>query len=290
MLSERLSIPIDTRRLRSFDGTEIAYHTTRAARPDAPWIALANGLGATPQLWRRQLAYLGDRFRFITWDYRGLRGSSRPPASDDAYSVARHARDLDAVLASAGVARSALVGWSAGAQVLLEALPLLGRRATSLVLVNGTSARPLDARATLLPWLRLVLRARRILPVGRGPVGRRLAAAWLTRLGLVGRSADEATVAELTAAVAELDRDALLRNLRAWGEHDAEAHLGAIDVPTLVLAGDRDPLVPREISQQMARRIPKAELLVVRGGAHCLPLEFPELVSLRLERFYRAPA
>jgi hypothetical protein len=37
----------------------------------------------------------------------------------------------------------------------------------------------------------------------------------------------------------------------------------------------------------MARQIPRAEILVVRGGTHYTAVEFPELVSLRIERFYR---
>ncbi len=107
----------------------------------------------------------------------------------------------------------------------------------------------------------------------------------MKRLGLVGPAADRATVAELTAAVGGLDLDAFLRNLRAFGAHDAEAALAAVDAPALVIAGDRDPFVPKEIAEQMARRIARAELFMVRGGAHCTPVEYPELVSLRLERF-----
>jgi len=72
MLPARLLPAIDTRRLRSFDGTEIAYHVTEAPFLDAPWVILANGLGANLLAWRGQIEYLRDRYRFVTWDYRGL--------------------------------------------------------------------------------------------------------------------------------------------------------------------------------------------------------------------------
>jgi len=55
----------------------------------------------------------------------------------------------------------------------------------------------------------------------------------------------------------------------------------------LIIAGDRDLFAPRELAFQMARRIPEAETLIVPGGTHFVPLEYPELVSLRIEKFVR---
>jgi pimeloyl-ACP methyl ester carboxylesterase len=110
---------------------------------------------------------------------------------------------------------------------------------------------------------------------------------WLKRSGLAGRTLDEATLADLAVAAGRLDLDAFLRNLRAFAEHAARAALAAVDVPALVIAGDRDPLVPAAVAEEMARRIPGAELFMVSGGAHMAPVEHPELVTLRIERFYR---
>ena len=62
----------------SRDGTRIAYYCARPPRPDAPTVILANGLGGPRLAWRALVDYLGDRYRFITWDYRGLYASSRP--------------------------------------------------------------------------------------------------------------------------------------------------------------------------------------------------------------------
>ena len=295
MLPAQSSRTIDPRRLRSFDGTEIAYHVAGASRPGAPWIVLANGLGGGTRMWRGLITYLGDRYRFATWDCRGLHASERPrPERPGAYSVASHVGDLSALLAAEGIERAHLAGWSLGVQVAIEAAGRLPGRVQSLVLCNGAWGRPLDAlvplpevRGAILPFIELVRRTRALGPAAHRPLGRRRAAFWLKRLGLVGEGADDAAVADLTAIVARLDPDALLRNLRAFGEHDAQATLASIEVPTLVIAGDRDPITPRELAQQMTRSIAQAELLVVRSSAHATPIEYPELVSLRVERFYR---
>src|SRR5262249_14362381 len=83
------------------------------------------------------------------------------------------------------------------------------------------------------------------------------------------------------------DMEPFFRNLHAIGVHDAEAVLETIEVPALVITGDRDLFTPRALAQQMARRIPNAEILIVRGGTHYTCVEFPELVNLRVARFSR---
>lgn len=289
-------LAIDTRRARSLDGTEIAYHVTRAPSPSAPTVVLANGLGGTWLAWRGQMEYLADRYRFITWDYRGLFESARPsPDADASYAVDRHVMDLEAILAAEQLERASLVGWSLGVQVILEAFRRAPARVKSLVLINGTYGRPLDtltplpgARAVLPPLLGVLRRGHAIAGrITRGTIGQPDSVRWLKRFGVIGRTFDDALFAELSTAFARLDMEAYFRTLRAAGEHDAERVLPSINVPTLVIAGDRDRMTPRALAQQMARRIPEAEILVVPGGTHYVPVEYPELVSLRIERFYR---
>ncbi len=295
MLPARLPFAIDTRRLRSFDGTEIAYHVTEAPYPGAPWVVLAGGLGAGTSVWRAQIDYLRDRYRFLSWDYRGLYASEHPrPERAGAYSVQSHVGDLAAVLAAERIERAGLWGWSVGVQVVLEAFRRLRGLAWSLVLINGTWGRPLDAltplrplRATILPFLEVFRRAHAFGPFAHRPIGRGEAARWLGRLGLVGPSVDPLVLAEITSAVGTVDLDAFLRNLLAFGAHDAGNALVTVDVPTLVIAGDRDPLSPPAAASPLARRLPTAEVTVLPGGAHCAPIEFPDLVALRIERFYR---
>jgi|GEM_PF-4515996 len=56
-------VRVEERRAVSFDGTELAYHVTG----EGPPIVLANGLGGSWKAWKHQIAYLGDRYRFISW-------------------------------------------------------------------------------------------------------------------------------------------------------------------------------------------------------------------------------
>jgi pimeloyl-ACP methyl ester carboxylesterase len=271
---------IDPRRVRTFDGTALALEATRAPRADAPVAVIANGLGGTLALWQRQIEYLGDQRRFLSWS---LRAAPR--------AVLDHARDLEAILDAEHVERADFVGWSVGVQVLLEAFPRLGRRMRSLTLVNGPPGRPLDGLSPL-PGLGAPVRGALSLLErvgGARMFGSRTASAWLDRLGVAGRSADAVGRAALAEGLGGVPLGALGRNLGVFADHDAEAVLPRLDAPVLVVAGDRDPFVPRERSQQMARRIPRAELLMVSGGAHTAPIEVPELLALRIERLWQVP-
>lgn len=289
-------LAIDTRRVKSFDGTVIAYHATRSPFKGAPAIVLANGLGGPHLAWREQIDFFLDRYRIVTWDYRGLYGSDRPlEGGAEGYAVERHVQDLEAILLAEGIDRASLIGWSMGVQVVLEAFRRLRGLARNLVLLSGTFGRPLDTLSPL-PGARVVLpslvRAAQLAhglatQMTRRAAGQPEFAAWLKRTGLIGPTLDDEVFAELVHAFGQLDMDGYFRNLRALSEHTAEDVLETIDVPTLVITGDRDTFTPPLLAQAMTRRIPGASTLVVRGGTHYTAVEFPELVNLRIERFFR---
>jgi pimeloyl-ACP methyl ester carboxylesterase len=182
-----------------------------------------------------------------------------------------------------------------GVQVVLEAFKSLKGVAQTLILLCGTYGRPLDTLSPLpgakvvLPSLVEIARRAHALAtqVTRRATAQPEAIGWLKRMRLIGPTMDDEVFAELVHAFSELDMEAYFRNLKAIGEHSAEDVLETVDVPTLVIAGERDAFMPPELAQRMTRRIPGAELLVVRGGTHYAAVEFPELVSLRIERFYR---
>ncbi|MBK8255892.1 MAG: alpha/beta hydrolase [Polyangiaceae bacterium] len=292
----RLPFAVDTRYVTSFDGTKIAYHVTREPFPGAPVILLANGLGGPPASWRAQVDYLSDRYRLLTWDYRGLYSSEKPKSGESAaYAIPNHVRDLEIIAKTEGITSAALIGWSMGVQVSLEAYRRLPQMIKLLVLINGTSGRALDT-VTPIPGMKAVMPSLVELARKAHSLAKQLAqkttsqpetVVWFKRMGLVGETFDDGVFAELVHQYGGLDMDAFFQNLKAIGTHDANDVLPLINVPVLVITGDRDAFTPRALAQQMARNIRNADMLVVRGGTHYTCVEFPELVNLRIERFFR---
>jgi pimeloyl-ACP methyl ester carboxylesterase len=282
--------PVEEGRFVSFDGTEIAYQAVGQGRP----ILLCNGLGGSWEAWSHQIQYFRDRYRLLTWDYRGLYGSS-PPSDPSALGIVDHARDGLRLLEEEGADRAAIVGWSMGVQVGLEMFRAAPERVASLTILNGVAGRPWDY------VFNLSLVGRLLPPVLRGlRSGPRVIEAavrqatrlpdpgeWAKRIGLTANTLDEQVAAELVVRFRSLDMDIFIRLLERMGEHDGWDLLPLIDVPTLIIIGSRDLLTPRSAAERMARRIRGSEIMMLPGATHYAALEYPEMVNLRLEKFFR---
>lgn len=284
------NLKVEERRITSFDGTDIAYHVVG----EGPTIMLGNGLGGSWKAWRHQIAYLSDRYRFISWDYRGLYRSG-PPVDKNALNVEHHVKDALRILDAEKVERTAFLGWSMGVQVGIELFRVAPERIAMFALINGVAGRPwetvMDMRAmsSIVPRM---LGAARSMPGLITAVTRKMVtwpetAGWAKRMGLASKTLDEDLWGELAGSFKDLDMDVYVQVLQRLGDHDGWGVLPTIDVPTLVIAGDRDMFTPRSASERMVQAIPGAELMVVPGGTHYAAVEYPELINLRLEKFFR---
>lgn len=284
----------DERRL-SRPGLEIAYHLIGDANGTP--IVLANGLGGSWKAWAHQLRQFQDRARFVSWDYRGLYASPRPD------SLARldpkaHAEDGLAILDRENIEGAIVLGWSMGVQVALEMQRLAPSRIRGLVLINGVAGRPFDTIGNSPTLGRLTphaLKAAKTVPgLIREATVRAVAIPdaprWLQRLGLASKTIDLEVFQVLAASFGDLDMEVYVETLRQLGEHDAHDVLKSIASPLLLIAGARDLMTPRSSFERIAREVPQAELLVIPGGTHYVAVEYPEVLNLRLERFFRQHA
>ena len=269
---------------------------------------LSNGLGGTVAAWRHLVNYFGESsmeggrsagpgFRFVSWDYRGLY-KSRLPQESGRLDVVDHARDAQALLAHLEVSRAVVLGWSMGAQVNFELYRLCPELFRALVIINGTYGHPfetaVDARFKLvgnvLPGVAAFAgkNAHHWVPIMRWLVSQPRFMQLFKTIGLAAESLDEEVFRELASDYTALDFNVYMELIKRLGEHTAEDVLPSIRVPTLVLAGARDLFTPPSVSERLRRKIPGAELLVIRGGTHYVPVEFPELLNLRIEKFLRS--
>jgi pimeloyl-ACP methyl ester carboxylesterase len=85
----------------------------------------------------------------------------------------------------------------------------------------------------------------------------------------------------------KMDVGVFFRMLAELNAHDLEDKIAAITQPTLIVAGERDTFTPAWLSLKMQQKIAGSELLFVPGGSHTAPIEFPELLNLRVEKFFR---
>jgi pimeloyl-ACP methyl ester carboxylesterase len=230
----------------------------------------------------------------VHWHYRG-HGRSAPPVDPARIDIAAHADDLGSVRRAVGDPPCVLVGHSMGCQVALEAYRQKPEGVRGLVLLCGSFG---NVTSTFhnIPVLELVLP--RLLDLAlRAPdavraVWSRLPPQLALKIALKAGEIDPERVhAEdmlpYLAHMTHVDFPMFLRMLRAAGEHTAGDLLPKIDVPVLVIAGERDTFTPPFLATAMAEAIPHAEILMVPSGTHVTPIEQPELVNGRILQFFR---
>ncbi len=275
------------RHIRSFDGTRLAVWDIGLR--DGPVLLLINGLGGNLVTWKFIIERFQDRLRFLSFDYRGMYDSERPPTGD--FSMEAHARDAVAVLDYFRVDHAFVMGWSMGVQVCFEVYRRIPDRVRGLILANGAYGTPLDkAPAVLKPAAMPVMNflataAGCLRPVARKVMSNTRPLKVFKKVGLVSQQLDEEVFLDLVQRYIELDFAAYRDCTASLISHSAEDILEQVKVPTLILGGGRDFFTPKVFSNEMARRIPDAELHIIEDASHYCAVEYPQQLVAIMEKW-----
>ncbi len=238
-----------------------------------PAVLLVHGWAANRTFWERQVMALRDRHTVVTVDLRG-HGESSPPRTG--YTIGAIAGDLEHLVRALGVPRIALVGWSLGGLVALELARRLGDRASALGLVCTTAGGVTDAKNPLAEPDRV-----REMKAAIAADFRAFVREFAPQLFKDPKSPLLAWVAgqlqKTPPHVAEATFDGFLAA-------DLRAEAKKLAVPTAVLHGTHDALLPLAHGEDLAKRIPGAKLTVFKESGHAPPLEEPEVFNAALEK------
>ncbi len=247
--------------LRASDGVRIHYAVT--GRPGGAPILFIQGLGADKGGWLLQRLATAPWYRAVALDNRGAGRSDKPHGP---YSLEQMAEDAVAVLDHAGVETAHVIGASMGGAISQMLAVNHPDRVRSLTLAC-TAGRNHPWREELLASWRDAALAGGFGPLNHeaarwviGPRSFRRLLPAMTWLGpLTVRRPAHAFAAQC---------DAILN-----ADMSAAQRVSEIEVPTLVIVGNQDILTPRGDSEELAERIPTAELVVISGAAHGLMVE-----------------
>ena len=278
---------VEQRHVVAADGTRIGY---QVAGKSGPCIVFANGLGGTYPSFKHLYAVLGD-YRTICWDYRGLYSSS-PSKDPRANTMAHHVDDLLAITAAENIDQFVMLGWSMGVQVALETIKRHRPRVRGLLATNGTYGHPFHTvmgsrlMGQVIPMLLRLIRAQASL-VGRATkavAGKDALINAMKRVGLVSETIDMEIFRIIAGQFQNLDWVIYSDLLSRLDEHDAEDVLPTIDIPVAIVTGDKDLMTPPSTAEHMHRMIAGSRLVVIEGGTHYTPVEYPAILVDELGR------
>ncbi|HEY6560203.1 MAG TPA: alpha/beta fold hydrolase [Polyangiaceae bacterium] len=232
-------------------------------------ILLIAGLGCRAADWGQAFpGYLTERYRVVRFDNRGAGASSKP---DDPFTLEDMAADAIAVLDAVQAARTHVVGVSMGgmiAQLLALDHP---ERCASLTLVSTN----FGGRDVIAP----TAEALALFRPPRGTTAEeitRLSMHVLTAPGFAQQHPEAVETMVRIAMAAPTPRRAFGAQLQAILESDRSERVRHITVPTLVIHGDSDTLIPAGNGRALAERIPGARFELVESCGHMPMWERPE--------------
>lgn len=245
---------------------------------DGTPVVFLHGVWMSGRFFERQRPFFRGRCRTIVPDFRA-HGQSQHV--HEGHTVAQYARDLRALLDVVEADGAILVGWSMGSLVIWELASQLGLGGIRGVIVVDQS--PSDFRwpdwpdgFVDLPTLQHVMEA---VQTDQAAMARDL-------VGLMfERPPAEPDAAWMVDEISRPPASVASAILFDQTVRDYRASLAAVDVPSLVITGRHDKLVPVSAAELVAASMPRAELVVFEESGHCPFLDDTERFNNAVARF-----
>ena len=220
-------------------------------------VLLIMGLAYPSQMWYRTRPLLASRYRTLVLDNRGIGRSDVPPGP---YPIALMASDAAAVLDAAGIECAHLFGVSMGGMIAQEFALQYPARVRSLILGCTAAGGPTAVRAE--PEAIQMLKGREKMSPEQAAEA---AVPFIYDSTTPRERIDEDIAIRRPWFPKPVAYAAQLQGILAW---EAYSRLSSITVPTLVIHGESDRLIPPGNATLIAEQIPGAKLVMIPHASH----------------------
>ena len=249
----------------------VLLHYWLAGPAGAPVIALVNSLGTDARIWNGVIAPLSARYRVLSYDKRGHGLSDTPPGE---YALDDHVDDLIGLLDHLGLDHFALAGISVGG-LIAQGLALRAPERLAALVLCDTAPKVGDAAG----WNDRIATVR---SRGLDAIVDALMDRWFSPAFQQQRPDELAGWRNLLLRGDAAGYVATCATLR---DTDLSGQIGAIAVPTLVVAGSADRATPVALVQRCAEAIPGARFEILDGVGHIPSIEQPAALAALIGQF-----
>lgn len=233
----------------------IHYHEQGSGEP----LLLITGFYGDLYNWKKAVPQLAGSYRVIIFDNRGS-GLTEAPSTE--FTMAQMADDTAGLLDALGIERAHVLGWSMGGNVAQELVFRHPEKVADLVLMSTYTYEPNRARFAIDAMVHAV----------------REGASMTTFQTMMQTWCSTESFFRGKVSVCELGEgcdinllNGLARQKKALDAFDSRERLHLITMPTLVVHGDEDIMVPIQFGQKLAAGIASSEFEVIPGAGHFLP-------------------
>lgn len=278
------------------DGSTI--HVEYYGKEDGQPIIFVHGLNANSKNWYYQRKYFEKNYRLIMMDLAGMGKSTRPANKD--FSLNKMAADLKAVIEHTDAKNPILWGHSMGGMTILNLLAkhkdLNQAAIKGVILEHTTYTNPVHTilfrrlmtaiqKPVLIPLCYLIIFLSPIIWISRWMSylngTSHIVTRWLTFAGTqTARQLEFSTLLSTMTPPAVMARGCL-----GMFRYDVTHKLKTIQIPTLIVAANKDRLTRPDASEYMKEHIPNAEIIMLSPGNHQALLERHKEVNEAAQRF-----
>ena len=269
------------------DGTRISYKDWGMGQP----VVLSHGWPLSSDMWESQMLFLGQHgYRCIAHDRRGHGRSDQPWDGND---MDTFADDLATLLDVLGIREAALFGFSMGGG---EVARYIGRHGTARLARAGLIAAvpPLMLKTEANPGgipMEVFDGLRESHTANRSQMYRDLAGGPFFGYNRPGATPSQGIIDSFWHQGVTAGAKNAYDCIKAFSETDFTDDLAKFDIPTLIIHGDDDQVVPIGTSAEAAAKlVPNATLKVYKGAPHGLNETHRDQLNRDLLEFIRGDA
>lgn len=268
-----------TRQYCHIGSRTIAYLDSAPKKAELRVLVLLHAFPIGANLWEPQMRAIPAGWRLITPDLRGFGGTTELD-SLSALSMADYADDIVDLLGELGITRAVVGGCSMGGYATLALYQAVPHLFEGMILANTrANADSPEARANRRNMLALVDRE------GASGVAREMMPKLLGKTTLETNFEVEANIRRLIKQQSPIAiRSAIHRMMH---RPDSTALLAQVSVPTLVVTGEEDEMIPGEESRRIAVGIRGAKLVIIPRAGHLANVEQPEAFNDAVSAFLK---
>lgn len=240
-------------------------------------IIFIHGFPYDHTMWKAQIKELSNNYFCVTYDIRGL-GES--PAGDGQLTMESFVDDLENIISDLKLNKPVICGLSMGGYITFRALERFQEKFSALILCDTRSEADNNEGK-----LKRAAGIKRINTEGLYPFAKDFITNCFAEQFKNNKKDELNKIIEKSS---EFDPIGVKGSLLAMlSRTDTTSVLSKINIPTLLICGEKDTLTPPEVMKEIFHKIENSEFVEIRNAGHMTPIESPDEVNSAISKFLK---